>query len=499
MKKVFLLLPVLLLFSFAVSKEANTRLNGVMIDCSRLLEKHDYYYRLLDFMAEWDMNTLLLHFSDDHGLSVALPGYETLAREHAFTPDDIRSLITYAAGKGIDIIPELEVFGHTRYITDHPDYHHLYVGDRSEKVVFNAVDPLNHETVTLMRSMISEVADIFPSQYLHLGCDEVNLDGLGLKNDEAEAETWTDYVNQMIAIAHDKGKKPMIWSDHVRKEPLVADKLDKKVVLVEWNYDPDYVARGLKELKQKGFSAIIMAPSISCWRNRIIPTRPQLRNVDAHARAVLDSSADGMINTVWLPMRYLQESMWYGMAYGAWQINNDKPMKLKKFHREFCYKTFGVRLNNKMDRFLRNWTKLHLDRRYFSAIANQDYTILKDPDRIIELKELYELSTEILSDPLKISPLKHPEILESMYLSAEIVQVLSEGLLIIADEATPDKNNATFRERLTKVIAEAEDEWDRGRFPDDPAKYEAKFPNQTNSHLLVVLRELKSKLLRLSQ
>ena len=86
-----------------------------------------------------------------------------------------------------------------------------------------------------------------------------------------------------------------------------------------------------------------------------------------------------------------------------------------------------------------------------------------------------------------------------MYLSAEIVQVLSEGLLIIADEATPDKNNATFRDRLTKVIAEAEDEWDRGRFPDDPAKYEAKFPNQTNSHLLVVLRELKSKLLRLSQ
>ena len=42
-------------------------INGLMIDCARLLELPQYYYRLLEFMAEWKMNTLILHFSDDHG------------------------------------------------------------------------------------------------------------------------------------------------------------------------------------------------------------------------------------------------------------------------------------------------------------------------------------------------------------------------------------------------------------------------------------------------
>ena len=50
-----------------------------MIDCSRLMEKHRYYYRLLDFMADWKMNTLVLHFSDDHGCGIELRGFGQLA------------------------------------------------------------------------------------------------------------------------------------------------------------------------------------------------------------------------------------------------------------------------------------------------------------------------------------------------------------------------------------------------------------------------------------
>jgi len=41
-------------------------INGIMIDNVRLIEKHSYYFDLIDFMSEWGMNTLLLHFTDDH-------------------------------------------------------------------------------------------------------------------------------------------------------------------------------------------------------------------------------------------------------------------------------------------------------------------------------------------------------------------------------------------------------------------------------------------------
>ena len=495
MKNFFILIVVTILISCGPVHKSDELVNGVMIDCSRLLEKHEYYYDLIDFMSEWDMNTLLLHFSDDHGISIALPGYEKLAHPHAFTPDQITQLVAYANLRGIDIIPELEVFGHTRYITDHPDYHDLYVGDRSEKIVFNALDPLNPKATELMRSVIAEVANLFPSKYLHLGCDEVNLSGLGLSDKIKKAEIWSDYVNTMITITLENEKTPMIWSDHVRKDPGVADMLNKNVILVEWNYDPEYKPSGLDELRAKGFKGIIMAPSISCWRSRIIPTRPQLDNVDTHAKAVQDGMADGLINTVWLPMRYVQNSMWYGMAYSAWRVSGNKENDLKKFHKAFAKKTFGLKLDEGLDGFFNNWIELHLDRHFYSAVANANYTILDNPEKIEELIRVRDLSNKLLLNRLDLIPAKNPDILESMYLSTEIMYVLSEGLLCLAEKNTAGINRQQLLEQINDVIGRVSQEWDKGRFPDDPAKYKAKFPNQTNSHLLIILRMLKERLI----
>lgn len=59
---------------------------GLMMDCARLLEQPGYYYHLVDLMANWGYNLLVLHFSDDHGCSVKLPGLAHLAVPHAMTP-----------------------------------------------------------------------------------------------------------------------------------------------------------------------------------------------------------------------------------------------------------------------------------------------------------------------------------------------------------------------------------------------------------------------------
>lgn len=493
-KKSFLLLIAVFIISCSLNKNDTKQINGLMIDSARLLEKHNYYYELVDFMFEWDMNTLLFHFSDDHGISIALPGYEKLAHPHAFSVDEIKDFITYADKKGIEIIPEFEVFGHTRYITDHPDYRHLYVGNRHDKIVFNAVNPLKNETHELMRSMLTKVSALFPSKYLHLGCDEVNLSGLRLNNPEKEAEIWVNYVNDMISIAHDLGKTPMIWSDHVRKDPNVADMLNKDVILVEWNYDPNYKASGLTELKEKGYKNIIMAPSISCWRNRIIPSEPQLKNVRAHAEALSIGQATGLINTIWLPMRYVQESMYYGVAYSAFLVNSNKPMNVNLFHQKFAGTCFGQTLNDGLDNFLIQWSQLHLDRHYFSAIANNDYSILDDKEKTQKLTQLRDNALKLINSSTDIQIKKNRSIFESMLLSADIVYTISEALLIVSDENIPDARRIDWITKSDKVIKRVEEDWDKGRFSDDPAKYKAKFPNQENSHLLITLRKLSQNL-----
>ncbi len=489
-KYLFLLFLLSLVFSCADNTTEKETVNGIMIDCSRLLEQHDYYFRLVDFMADWDMNTLVLHFSDDHGLSVRLPGFGKLARDRAFTPEEIRELTSYAAKKGIDVIPELEVFGHTRYITDHPDHRHLYIGEWSEKLSFNAVDPLHPGTVTLMRGLIGAVADLFPSDYLHLGCDEVNLAPLELKNEKDEARVWADYVNTMTGIVREKGKIPVIWNDHLNKNRDIARMLHKDVVLMEWNYDPEYRPDNLAHLHALGYENIIMAPSLACYRLRVLPSRPALMNTEAHAAAVRSGKAAGLINTVWLPQRYLQDAMWYGIAYSAWLVNSGESMDTTAFHRQFAKKVFGRRLTPGLNDYLKKWPQLHLHRRFYISLAQGNTDHSDDPEAMRELREVHRLSEALLSGEPDYRPRRNREILASMSLAAQVMNSLSEGLLIAGGDEGVKENKPEWRKELKDVIEKVEREWDRGRFADDPAKHRPKFPNLKHSHLLIMLKEL---------
>lgn len=488
MKKIKILFPLLLLLS--CGERNDQTVNGIMIDCSRLLEKQDYYYRLVDFMSEWNMNTLLLHFSDDHGLSVAIPGYEKLAHPHAFNPEDIRKFTQYAAKRGIDVIPELEVFGHTRYITDHPDYAHLFLGDRSGSISFNAIDPLNPEALALMKDMIAKTAVLFPSRFLHIGCDEVNLAPLGIDDKEAEAKIWTDYVNTMIAAVHESGKMPMIWSDHLRKDTAIAHNLRKDVMIVEWNYVPDYLPGNLNDFNEMGYRSVIMAPSISCYLLRVLPSRPGLRNVEAMAASVRDGTADGMINTIWLPMRYIQDAMWYGIAFGAHLVESGKEMDLNVFHRRFVRKTFGRPADKALRNYLEQWPDQHLDYRIYGALARGKTDFSQNPENMKNVREVHRLSTRLKAERPDFRPRRNSEILGSMYLATDVMYVLSEGLLILSGEAFMPQQKAEWRETLSAVIEAVDAGWDRGRYADDPAKYAAKFPNQESSHLLILLKKL---------
>ncbi|MBW6457603.1 MAG: family 20 glycosylhydrolase [FCB group bacterium] len=489
MKKYLAFLIVMFLFSCGTQKDRNGVINGIMIDCSRLLEKHEYYYKLVDFMADWDMNTLLLHFSDDHGLSIVIPGFEQLAHPRAFTPEEIQKLIAYAESKGIEIIPELEVFGHTRYITDHPDYHHLFLGDRTGSISFNALDPLNPESVALMRMMIAAVADMFPSRFFHLGCDEVNLSALNLPK-EQEAQVWADYVNTMIAFAHEQGKMPMIWNDHLQKNDAIAGALRKDVMLVEWNYVPDYKPRNLARFQEMGYPSLIMAPSISCYLLRVLPSRPGLMNTEAMTASVRDGTADGLINTIWLPMRYIQNAMWYGIAYSAFLVNNNRDMDVHAFHQTFARKVFGAPLTKGLEYYLNRWPDLHLDYRFYINLANGMIDYSGRPDKMEELRAVYLLSSQLIEQRPYFKPRKNEEILKAIYLTTDVMHVLSNGLLILSKEPRTEEEVNGWKEKLAFVIEAVDAEWDRGRYPDDPAKYKAKFPNQSHSHLLIMLKKL---------
>jgi hypothetical protein len=307
-------------------------IRGLMVDAARVPEKLDYYRRVVDFCAEWGCNTLQFRLTDDQGSALRFASVSGLiTHANAFTPEQLRDLAEYGKRHGVDLIPEIESFGHTGYITRSPAFAHLLDRDPNGSSEFSGVSPVDPATLDLMTKLYGEVASIFSSIYLHGGCDEVNWGGSSrsrqaLKS-RSRAQIWSDYLNALNRAAADLQKELIVWGDFVvHKEPQILGLLDKRIVIMDWDYGETNAVPlhdTLEKVAAHGARAI-GAPALSCYRWGPRVGTEQLRNVDAYADAYLTSNQPvllGVIVTNWIPSRYIQNSIWDSFAYAAVALN----------------------------------------------------------------------------------------------------------------------------------------------------------------------------------
>ncbi len=294
-------------------------IRGFMIDAPRGTESTGYYFKLIDFCAQQGLNTIIFRLTDDEGSAYKFSSHPDLVMcPGAYTKKELQKLVNYAASKSIEIIPEVETFGHSRYIVQSPGYKNL--NDALDDGTENAVCPVNDSTLHLMKDIITEVASLFPSKYLHIGCDETKWGGSALSKKALQTGSknriWADYVNKLNGYVKELGKQTIIWGDiPVYNENEVLDFLDKDIVIAEWNYweaDSAVVDRVAQKLIAKGFK-VIGCPAVSwCkWGARI--GEEQFRNISAYSSvySALDPAHNlGIILTNWVPQKYLQYSQW---------------------------------------------------------------------------------------------------------------------------------------------------------------------------------------------
>ena len=155
---------------------------GLMIDVSRHWMPMDVIERNLDGMAALKLNVFHWHLSDDQGFRIQCKAYPKLhelgSDGHYYTQDQAREIITYARDRGIRVIPEFDMPGHsTAWFVGYPELasgpgpytieHHWGIFDP-------AMDPTREETYTFLDAFIGEMAALFPDEYFHIGGDEVN-------------------------------------------------------------------------------------------------------------------------------------------------------------------------------------------------------------------------------------------------------------------------------------------------------------------------------------
>ena len=335
---------------------SNSKIFGLMIDAARQPESLDTCKRIVDFAAAWRFNTVLFRVADDQGIAIKLDSVpELIKTPDAFAKSEISELVKYAESKDILIIPEVESFGHTRYISDVPEFKRMR--DVSEvSGATSGLCPVADGVLALMAKIYIEVSALFRASYIHGGCDEVNWGGAQLSRQALQArsrdEIWSEYVNSLNAVAKSLNLQFMIWADHVlRKNPDTLEMIDRDIILLDWDYNvnkPEEIKPYLCRALEHGFK-IIGAPAMFWGKWLLHIGAGQLRNISAWCEAFRtceNTAALGVIITNWCPWRYLSNSYFDSAVFASVAFHEGYREAVNSAFRLFVEKHYRTEWNS---------------------------------------------------------------------------------------------------------------------------------------------------------
>jgi hypothetical protein len=484
------------------SKPAATQkktIRGLMVDAARVPEPAAYYKRVIDFCSEWELNTLQFRLTDDQGSAMRFTSVPDLVtHNHAFTAEELKSLVDYGQSRGVELIPEVESFGHTGYITRAPAYAHLLDRDEAGDAEFTGIIPVEPEALVLFGKLFREVAAIFPSTYLHAGCDEVNWGGSTLSRKALQAKgrarIWAEYLNALNEISTGLGKEMIVWGDFVlHKEPEILGQLNKKIIIMDWNYADNSSAKFLEafEKVRANGSRGIGAPALSCYRWGARVGVEQLRNIDAvvDGYSTTNDANLGVVVTNWVPSRYLQNSIWDGFAYAAVALKDGTAAAQTSAFRRFVEKHYGAHWNVLWDEVFR---AIYDQAPYMKGRETSSWMGLLLPVPWSDDKQLSSLLKEpsppanpfpqIRSQLVQLEPLvmKNFADFQSFALSVEYLERMFWREAVVIDLAAKKPIQREATDALIQAIAERDrdlaealtKDWNSSRFPDATAKRE---------------------------
>ena len=233
---------------------------GTMIDSSRHFIPVDVLKRNLDGMAAVKMNVLHWHLSDDQGFraeSKVFPKLTGMGSDGMFySQADIRDVIAYARDRGIRVMPEFDIPGHSRSwflgypeLSSGPGPYTLEDGDP-------IMDPTRETTYKFLEKFIAEMAKLFPDAYFHIGGDEVDgkqwdanpqiqafIHAHGMKNNQDLQAYFNQRLQKIVARNH----KTMVGWDEI----LHPD-LPKTIIVHSWRGQ-----KSLAEAAKQGYSGLL--------------------------------------------------------------------------------------------------------------------------------------------------------------------------------------------------------------------------------------------------
>ena len=237
---------------------------GLLIDVGRHFQPVEVIKRNLDAMAAVKLNVFHWHLTEDQGFRVesrVFPKLHQLGSDGLFyTQDQIRDIVAYAADRGIRVMPEFDIPGHsTSWLVAYPEFASApgpYEIERHFGVFGPAFNPTDERIYAFFDKFFTEMAGLFPDPYLHIGGDEVNPDQWNAnkaiqaylkKNGLAGNHALQAYFNtRILKILTKRGKKMVGWDE------IFQPGLPTNIVIHSWRG-----TQALVEAAQKGYQGIL--------------------------------------------------------------------------------------------------------------------------------------------------------------------------------------------------------------------------------------------------
>jgi len=307
----------------AINDKPEFGYRGLMIDVSRHFFSLDEMKKIVDQMAYFKFNRLHWHLTEDQGWRLEIKKYPKLTEISAwrdssiigqygdfkpfiydgekhggyYTQDEARELVKYAADRKITIIPEIELPGHaTAALAAYPE---LGNGTGPYTVrgywgVHPTIFSPNEATFKFLEDVLTEVMDIFPSEYIHIGGDEAPKDEWKASSDaqkvikknklkdEHELQSW--FITRIEKFLNKHGRKIIGWDEILEgglapnatvmswrgeKGGIAAAKLNHDVIMTPNNYlYIDYLQAEDKSIEPLGIGGFVSLEKVYNYHPR---------------------------------------------------------------------------------------------------------------------------------------------------------------------------------------------------------------------------------------
>jgi len=230
---------------------------GLLLDAVRHWMPPQVIKRNLNAMAAVKLNVFHWHLTDDQGFRIESrqhPRLHELGSDGKYyTREDVREIVEHAWERGIRVVPEFDMPGHTTsWFVGHPELASApgpYVLSRTFGGHKATMDPTTGSTLRFVQEFLLEMISLFPDRFIHLGGDEVDPEHwqanaaireyMEEKGLEAPRDLLVGFHNGLLDMLHDQGRESIGW------DPLMTPRLDSRVV-VQSVRGQQWVARAIR-------------------------------------------------------------------------------------------------------------------------------------------------------------------------------------------------------------------------------------------------------------